>query len=88
MAIQKMQAQNDYDYMPLVPGKSFWDYNLEEQAEMVRDRWELEWIDGRWCNAPRTQCGYSILGDNITSLFRAEGSVASVSGTRWDFLHN
>lgn len=30
-------AFGDYDYCPLVPGRTITGYNMEEQAEMVQD---------------------------------------------------
>jgi hypothetical protein len=35
------KAGSGYTYMPLVPGKPYYDYNIEQQAEMVEDRFLL-----------------------------------------------
>jgi hypothetical protein len=38
MAKKDIAALGNYVYMPLVPGKAYYSYNIEQQAEMVRDR--------------------------------------------------
>ena len=50
MLLQKMAslAGDGYDYTPMPAGKSFYAYNIEQQAQMVQDRFlrRNNWIPG------------------------------------------
>jgi hypothetical protein len=41
MGVRWVLAFGDYDYTPFVPGQSYFAYNMEEQAQMVQDRFLL-----------------------------------------------
>jgi hypothetical protein len=41
VGLEQIKANSDYCYGPLVAGKPFHEYNQEEQAEMVSDRYLL-----------------------------------------------